>query len=331
MRAECVAASVCETQIASSDKAMNPLAVRLPNHVGDACMALPAIAAVARAGYEPLLVGRAWASSLFAGHRWPTLSIQGSVLADLGPVRRRVGLTGARAIILPNSFSSALLFRLAGLRAAGAATDGRSWLLDLAVPLGRRMHEVEHFYRVAAAALRAWGRPLPTERPPAELGLVLDAGDVARAGALLQQHRVPARFALVAPIATGLHRGRSKEWPQFDAMVRALQATGLPSVVVPTAEESAAARRAVPTATMLPPVPLGTLAALAQRAAVVVANDSGVSHVAAAVSAPQVTVVGVTDVTRTAPWSPSAICVGELGRWPTLDEVLQAVEAAMRR
>ncbi|WP_262357148.1 glycosyltransferase family 9 protein, partial [Bordetella pertussis] len=43
----------------------------------------------------------------------------------------------------------------------------------------------------------------------------------------------------------------------------------------------AEARRNAPSATLLPPLGLGAFAALAQRAALVVCNDSGVSHVAA--------------------------------------------------
>ena len=72
-------------------------------------------------------------------------------------------------------------------------------------------------------------------------------------------------------------------------------------------------RTALPEATLLRPVPLGVYAALAQRAAVVIANDSGSSHVAAAVGARQVTIFGVTDRQRTGPWSKRAICVGDNG------------------
>ena len=54
----------------------------------------------------------------------------------------------------------------------------------------------------------------------------------------------------------------------------------------------------------------------------VIANDSGVSHIAAAVGAKQITLVGVTDTKRTGPWNPDAIVLGENGRWPSVDEVI---------
>jgi heptosyltransferase II len=310
---------------------MNLLPMRLPNHVGDACMALPAIRLMAAAGFTPLLVGRPWAETLFAGFGWPTLSLRSSLAADARRLRDRIGGARLPALVFPNSFSSALLFRLARLRAAGASVNGRRWLLDVAVKRATQGHEVERFYAVAVAALQAWDRPLAAASPPAELGLVLHSDDAARADAILRQHAVPARFALLAPIATGLHRGQVKHWSHFEPLARELAARGIPSIAVPTAQEAAATAAAVPSARLLPPVPLGTLAAIAQRAALVVANDSGVSHIAAAVGAPQVTLIGVTDAARTGPWSPRAVCAGSLGRWPTLDEALSAVDAALHQ
>jgi heptosyltransferase-2 len=76
-------------------------------------------------------------------------------------------------------------------------------------------------------------------------------------------------------------------------------------------------------------VDLGIYAALAERAAVVIANDSGSSHVAAAVGARQVTIFGVTDRSRTGPWSPRAVCVGHDGHWPDVGEVVAALDQAL--
>ena len=60
-----------------------------------------------------------------------------------------------------------------------------------------------------------------------------------------------------------------------------------------------------------------------KKATVVVANDSGVSHIAAAVSAPQITLIGVTDITRTSPWNSKAGVLGnEKDGWPSVETVL---------
>ena len=45
------------------------LLVRLPNHLGDACMALPALDLLAARGHSLTLAGRPWAAELFAGRR----------------------------------------------------------------------------------------------------------------------------------------------------------------------------------------------------------------------------------------------------------------------
>ncbi|WP_222854909.1 glycosyltransferase family 9 protein, partial [Bordetella pertussis] len=91
----------------------------------------------------------------------------------------------------------------------------------------------------------------------------------------------------------------------------------------PPPAEVAEARRNAPSATLLPPLGLGAFAALAQRAALVVCNDSGVSHVAAAGDARQLTLFGVTRPGRTGPWSPRAVCLGSETRWPGPEQVME--------
>ena len=81
-------------------------------------------------------------------------------------------------------------------------------------------------------------------------------------------------------------------------------------------------------ATILPPTTLGNYAALAKLARIVIANDSGISHVAAAVGAKQLTLVGVTDVNRTRPWNPSAVVLGDAEKgWPSTYEVISTVKS----
>src|SRR5690606_4116260 len=51
----------------SASRMLQPVCVRLPNWVGDACMALPALHLLSRAGYSLVLAGRPWARDLLAG------------------------------------------------------------------------------------------------------------------------------------------------------------------------------------------------------------------------------------------------------------------------
>ncbi len=305
--------------------------VRIPNHVGDACMALPALHLLRDAGLRYALVGRGWVESLFEGLRSSYLPLQGRLRLDVAHVRQfRASIDGeARGLVLPNSFGSALMFALAGVPSAGLATASRRLLLRWPSPEPRECHEVERFYGAALAALRAWG--LPTERPvpPPALQLPLTPGQISAALAVRRAGGVADRYVLLAPVATGLHRGRVKHWAHFGQLVPALRERGFVPVAAPPPAEVEAVRAALPGVALLPPVPLGVFAALAASAGVVIANDSGTSHVAAAVGARQVTIFGVTDRHRTGPWSARAVCVGENGRWPEVPEVVAAIDEAL--
>jgi heptosyltransferase-2 len=311
--------------------AVTTVLVRLPNHVGDACMALPALHLLSEAGLRCALVGRGWAESLFEGLRMSYVPIHGQLRRDVGQVRRaRVSIDGeALGLVLPNSFGSAMLFTLAGVPSAGLATAYRRLLLRWPCPIPAECHEVERFYTVALAALRAWGADSSRTQPPPTLGLPLTAAQRNAAVALRRSSRVGERYALLAPVATGLHRGHIKHWAHFAELTPLLRERGLAPVAAPPASEVEAARAALPGVTLLPPSPLGVFAALAESAAVVIANDSGTSHVAAAVGARQVTIFGVTDRRRTGPWSARAVCVGENGAWPDVPQVVAAIDEAL--
>ncbi|WP_222852718.1 glycosyltransferase family 9 protein, partial [Bordetella pertussis] len=183
---------------------------------------------------------------------------------------------------------------------------------------------VQSWHYLTRAALQRWGLPAGPVEPGALLDLPLTQAHRDAAGQLLQAQQLAGRpFVLIAPTATGLHKGKVKVWPGFDALTRALQERGQTVVMCPPPAEVAEARRNAPSATLLPPLGLGAFAALAQRAALVVCNDSGVSHVAAAVDARQLTLFGVTRPGRTGPWSPRAVCLGSETRWPGPEQVME--------
>lgn len=301
---------------------MKTVLCRLPNHVGDCCMCLPALRLLQASGYEPALIGKRWAEDLMSGMGWRFDPIEGHVLEDLSRIRYLATNAGAtKGLLFPNSFGSALLFKLGRLPTAGLSTDGRSLLLDWRIPEPPAMHEVERFFYVAYHALKAWGGVPAWETAPKNLGLLALKRHEAAAKNIIAEYHIPQKFALLAPIARGLHHGKPKHWPHFNALVKPLKEMGIEPIVFPSLREEEAARAACPDATFLPPTTLGNYAALARRAQIVIANDSGVSHVAAAVGAKQITLVGVTDTGRTGPWNPNAIVLGSNGAWPTIDEV----------
>ena len=306
---------------------------RLPNDVGDCCMTLPALRLLEASGFTPMLTGKRWAEDLMSGMGWRFDPIEGHVTEDLHRIRYISNHLGPRplGLLFPNSFSSALLFSIGRVRNAGFPTDGRRFLLDKVVEEPGTMHEVERFFRLAHGAIKAWGGTPAWDSVPEELGMRLLARHEAAARNLMAEHGIPENFALLAPIARGLHHGKEKQWKHFNELCGPLRDMGIEPIVFPSVREEEANHAACPNARILPPTTLGNYAALAKRARIVIANDSGISHVAAAVSANQITLLGVTDPARTRPWNSKAVCLGNsTDGWPSLEQVLAALKDSLR-
>lgn len=302
------------------------LIVRLHNWIGDVVVGLPALQLLAEHGVPLQLVGKGWAQSLLAGHGWPVhrlpagLRPRVALWRGLQAQRADSPPDGIDALLLATSFSAALECRLAGVRAAGYATDHRRWLLARPVPVPAPTgHALLDPWQLACRLL---GLSLA---PPADIGLRLAPAALTHAVALRAGLGVVGDYALLCPFATGTMQGQSKCWPGFAALAAALVADGLPLLLCPGPGEEAAAQRDFPQALSLPGVPLGTYAALLQGARLVVANDTGPGHMAAAVGAPLLSVLGPTDAARWAPWGRQVQVVQgspAAGGWPALDQVL---------
>jgi heptosyltransferase-2 len=302
------------------------LIVRLPNHLGDACMALPALELLAARSRNLLLAGRPWAADLFAGHPWPVLALSKDRRARVSELRARTR-PGAQALLLTNSFGSALDFRLARLHPAGYRTDARRLLLSRDFPVPARwcddeapMHMVEYYYELARSFLGGEAPPVPPN-----LSLRLAPAAVGRARAALHEAGIDGEYVMLCPVAVGLHKGKVKAWDGFGALCAELIGAGVRVAACPGPGEREAVRDAVPGATLLPETDVGTFAALLAGSRLAVANDSGSAHVAAAVGAPLVTLFGVTDARRTGPWSAHAVRVGSADGWPSFSEVAAVV------
>jgi heptosyltransferase-2 len=305
----------------SASREAPPLAVRLPNWVGDVCMALPALSALGER--RPLrLFGKGWAVELLAGMAWTVEKLPTGVRAAAAAVRS----SGARdGLLFTNSFGSALAFRWAGLRATGYRAELRGLLLGRAVSKPRGLHEVETFWRLALAHL---GRaPAP---PPGRLGLNLQERHRQQARDALAAAGVSGAYTVLCPLAVGAADGRSKVWPSFPLLCRGLIEGGDAVVACPGPGEEGACAAALPGARMLPGLGLGAYAAVLAGARRVAANDTGPMHLAAAVDAPVVGIFGVSDPRRTAPWSAGGTFCGSSSGWPALAEVVRALDRVAR-
>lgn len=288
-------------------------------------MCLPALALLQEAGLPLVLCGKPWARDLFAGLAPnAVLAVGQGFRADLNSLRS-LPVRSARSLLFTNSFSSALTMSLAHIPAAGFRGDGRSLLLRWSVARPALTHEVEMFHYLARQTLARWRIDISAlpESPPPRLSLPLTTGNHGAATQALTLAGIDRPVVLLSPTATGLHHGQPKAWQHFEALARALEAAGHCCVICPPPNEIAVAQAAVPSAKLLPSLPLGGFAALAQRAALVICNDSGTSHLAAAVGARQITLFGVTRRERTGPWSPDAICLGSHDAWPDVGTVVE--------
>ena len=304
-----------------------PILIRLPNWVGDVCMSLPVLDMLQRLNVPFSVCARGWAKDLLSGLTMEGfVPMSGRLLEDVFEVRewRKKHPNYRHGLLLPDSLSSALCFRFAGLQSAGWRDDGRSLLLKW--PLNKAPdpeHAVQSGFALAQQALQSWGINASAQVLPERLQLPLTKQHTQSAHDHLSAAGLKAGdFVLIAPTATGTHRGQAKVWSQFDAFTRILQNNGVRVAMCPPKSEQAGALRSVPTADLIEPLRLGGFCALTRLAKVVVCNDSGVAHLCAAVGSKQITLFGVTNPARTRPWTPDSVNLGQLGQWPTVGEVV---------
>ena len=324
--------------------APRPLIVRIRNWVGDVVLGLPALRLIESQGYALHIVARGkWAPALLAGYPWPVLvqppglrnkvnqlrELRGHCRhADTGFARRE------NAFLLPVSFSSALEMRLAGLRAVGVAKEGRSLLLARAEPWATRGHELERYWDIACRFLRL------QQPPPREIGFQVAPASAEAAARLLDALGIAGRFVMICPFAAGRAATADKapkKWPAFGEFSRQAPARlGVPLVVYPGPGEEAEARELYPSARLLEGADLAVYAALLQRAALVVANDTGPAHMAAALGRPVISVLGPTEAARWAPWGTQVTVLqrpraGEAVAWPSAEEGLALAQQLLAR
>lgn len=308
---------------------MSPVnvSVRLPNWVGDVCMALPALQLLRESGCQLQLLGRGWARDLLAGFDGEVRVIPHG-FRNAARAWRRAGASDG--ILFTNSVSSALQARAGGVSTIGYARAGRRYLLSRSLPrpLGR-YHEVESLFALALAFCRQYRLPVARQVPGSRLHLPLHPFHRRLADQILDSAGLGPFFIVVAPLASGKIRGRSKAWPGFFDLGKRLLAEGHRLVMCPGPGEEAEAMEVVPGATSLNGLSLGVYSSICARAQLVVANDSGPSHLAAAVNAPTLAIFGLGEPWRTSPWG--GTWVGSSSGWPDVAEVQAACDTLLTR
>ena len=280
------------------------LLVRLPNWVGDILMARPAMQALRARWPDAQLVGMVRPRHAALAERLGVfdrivVSPGGSGLARVAAVRAAAGtlrsLRVDTAVVLAPSFEAALSPWLAGVgRRIGHGTDHRRLLLTDPVAPRAGAHRADEYLDLA--------RVLDAGVPPPVTRLSLIAADRACAARLFAAMgwRADSRPLFVNPAAAKTPRTWSAE--RFRVLVERLAAAGRPVVVHDRAPFRAlpgwAAAHGV---ALVRDATLPELAALLERCALYVGNDSGPAHLAAAAGIPTVTIHGSSSPARTAP------------------------------
>lgn len=284
------------------------IVVRVPNWIGDAVLALPAVAALAEAfRAQPLVVvARSGVAPLFAGldRVERVVRLTGRNAFRFPQARRGLaGTAPAVGVVLPHSMGAAAELAAGGVAEIwGYGGFGRRLALDVALPRRwlRGRHRWEAYALLAASVT---GRSVP-ERYPIPAG----PGDVAAADALFQDPRLAeAPDAPRIGLFPGAH-APSRRWPpeRFADLAGRLGQDGARVLLFgsaadrPLAAAIAAAARPAPL-DWAGRTPLPVLAQCFRRLDFLVTNDTGPMHLAAAVGTPLLDLCGAADETVTGP------------------------------
>ena len=280
--------------------------VRTPNWLGDLMMStafLRALLARFPQARVDLIVRRGF-ETLPLPHRGRIHAFDKRAMAS-GAFGRQFKNGGhSHMFVLPPSLSSAWMAYRTGIPwRIGHPGQLRTFLLRPALPHRNPPRSI-HLAQEYLELLEPWMRATVEAYPP---GLEIDATWIAR--------HLPAALAGAedyAVLAPGAEFGPAKQWPpaHYREVARTLGREGVRVVVagLPAEREAAAGILAdVPGGLNLcGDTALPNLTAMLARARLLVSNDSGAMHVAAALAIPQVAIFGSTNPDWTAPLNPKA-------------------------
>ncbi len=287
--------------------------VRGPNWTGDVVMATPGLRALRarfpqaritvqlRPGLEPLLAGAPWIDAVTS-----VRSYHKGLRAMFAEARSLRAQHFDLGVLLPDSFSSAFLMRLAGVpEILGYARGGRSGLMT---------------QKVVAPALDAQGRlmlarelhvlglmeALGAARLDTRLELFTTAEEEAEAERALNESAQDRKHKIVV-FAPGAAYGPSKIWPpEYFAKLgdELARRTNVSVVLVGSPSERALAEEIVqnmtsPVQDLVGRISLGAVKAVLRRAALMVCNDAGARHIAVAFGVPCLVLFGPTSIEKT--------------------------------
>ena len=278
---------------------MPRLLIVAPNWIGDALMAQPLLARLREMypGAPIDVVAPPWVAPVMRRMAEVDTVIEAPLrhgelaLGARWRLGRELKSRGyARAIVLPNTWKSALLPLFAGIPLrVGYRGEARYGLLNV-MHDGTEPSMVLHYARLAERPGAAIQAVLPEPK------LRVGAGEIEAA---------KRKFGIAGPYAAlcpGAEYGPAKRWPYFRELAESLS---IDKVLLGSTKDREASG-GIPGRDLVGKTTLDEAISLIAGAQFVVTNDSGLMHVAAALGRPQVALFGSSSPQHTPPLSTAA-------------------------
>jgi heptosyltransferase-2 len=295
--------------------------VRGTNWVGDSVMTVPALRALRQVLPEAsiTLVVRPSARGIFADVDFvDDLLIYDrrsvwSVVPQIKEWRKR---QFDLAVLFQNAFEAALIPFLAGVPLRlGYATESRQALLTHPLPLPdwrSSRHEVFYYlYLITALEQLLFGKSEICEREP-DASLQISDARKSEAEDLLRAYGVRAGEPVVV-LCPGSINSRAKRWPAeaYAALADRLIDSGRQVLLIGSADEADVTREVTSRMKQQPVVLTGKtsldqITSVLSLVDLVVTNDTGPAHIAAALGRPTLVIFGPTNPLTTRPFAPEA-------------------------
>ncbi len=284
---------------------MSGYIIRAPNHLGDCIMALAALQALPDTMQYSLLAPD-WAEPLYRGlpgakfHPIPAGSLHGFA-AILNQREMIKDINADAGLLLTPSFSSALIFNLAGInKRIGLSTDGRTLLLtDPVDSKTLPMHRADKFRCLVE---RLFDTKLQIDIPRISKSQECDS----KAIDMLEESGIEGQARFVAIAAQSVAASRRWGSDNYASLAgRLTKDLKLNIVILGTEAESPAGDKIrnnrEDAVNLCGRTNIDTAAVVLSMAALFIGNDSGLAHLAGAVGIPLVVLSGADNPAETSP------------------------------
>jgi len=295
--------------------------VRGTNWVGDAVMTIPALRQLRRIfpDSEIALHTHSWARGIFQDADFidkilpfePEQSNFKTVLSQAKILRES---DFDLAIVLPNSFQSALVAKLGKAKMrVGYATDKRNILLTDALPVPpwkSERHEIFYYLNIVAEIeKRLFGVTKVWEIEP-QFDLAVSEKRKAEAGKILAENGVDLSKKIIA-FAAGSTNSRAKRWhtESFAELNDKILSEINANVILFGSPDESDVSLKVAEKSKIKPIILTGKTTLAEATAILsvcdllVSNDTGPAHISAALGTKTLVIFGPTNPKTTQPWN----------------------------